>query len=410
MQFPFFIARRYVFSKHSLNFITIITSISIIGIAIGVAALIIVMSVFNGFRQLQEKFLVGFDPHVRISAAQGTWIGNADSLLAQVKTLPGVHAASPIVAGKVVGVRSKSMQAFLLQGVDHANIGTVSGIENSVVTGVFALEERDGIARVILGIGLADKLRVFTGDTLALVAPPAIEQAIAQSSLPALTHAVVSGLFQTNVKEYDALQAYTSVETARRLFGAPVHGALYIDVRSSDIAQSEALQQEITTKFSGLRAETWYDLHRDLYNVMRFERMAAFIVLTLIIFIAVFNVFASLTMTVAEKRAEIGVLKAMGASPGVITRIFFGESLIIGVVGTLLGVALGVGLSLGQAHYGWFSLDTSRYIVPALPISLQADDVIFVSAVALILAPLAGIYPARKAARVRAARALMNKG
>lgn len=409
MQFPFFIARRYVFAKHSLNFITIITTISIVGIAIGVAALIIVMSVFNGFQELQEKFLVGFDPHVRISSARNTWINNADSVLHAVKALPGVHAASPIVAGKVVGVRGKSMQALFLQGVDHNNIGAVSGISNSVVTGVFSVDERDGMARIILGIGLADKLRVFTGDTLALVSPPAIEQAIAQSSLPVLTHAVVAGLFQTNVKEYDAFQAYTSVSTARRLFKAPAAGALYIDLRSNDIAQSEALKHTIIEQFPALRAETWYDLHRDLYNVMRFERMAAFVVLALIIFIAVFNVFASLTMTVAEKRAEIGVLKAMGASANVITRIFFGESVIIGVVGTILGVLLGVGVSAGQATYGWFALDTTRYIVPALPIALELGDVVLISAVALILAPLAGIYPARKAARVRAARALMNK-
>lgn len=410
MRFPLFIARRYVFSKHSLNFITIITSISIVGIAIGVAALIIVMSVFNGFRELQEKFLIGFDPHVRLSAGEGTWITPADSIRNAITGIPNVAAASSVMSGKVVAIRDKSVQAFVLEGVNSNDIGSVSGIGNSVVTGRFDLASRNGIAHVLLGIGLADKLRVFPGDTLALVAPPAIETAIAQSSLPPITKALVTGLFQTNVKEYDAFQAYTSIETARLLFKAPPDAALYIDIRSTDITRAEDISTRLEKQFPTLRAETWYDLHRDLYNVMRFERMAAFVVLTLIILIAVFNVFASLTMTVTEKRSEIGVLRAMGAPASTVMRIFFGESLIIGVVGTLLGIFLGVGLSLGQQHFGWFALDTARYIVPALPMSLQYTDVLFVSIVALVLAPLAGIYPARKAARVRAAHALINKG
>lgn len=410
MRFPLFIARRYVFSKHSLNFITIITSISIVGIAIGVAALIIVMSVFNGFRELQEKFLIGFDPHVRLSAAEGTWITSADSIRNAIIAMPNVAAASSVLSGKVVAIRDKSVQAFVLEGVNSNDIGSVSGIRNTVVTGRFDIAPHNGLAHVLLGIGLADKLRVFPGDTLALVAPPAIETAIAQSSLPPITKALVTGLFQTNVKEYDAFQAYTSIETARLLFETPSDAALYIDIRSTDITRAETIRNYLAERFPSLRAETWYDLHRDLYNVMRFERMAAFVVLTLIILIAVFNVFASLTMTVTEKRSEIGVLRAMGAPASMVMRIFFGESLIIGVVGTFLGIVLGVGLSLGQQHFGWFALDTARYIVPALPMSLQFTDVLFVSLVALVLAPLAGIYPAQKAARVRAAQALINKG
>lgn len=410
MQFPLFVARRYVFAKHSLNFITIITTISMIGIAIGVAALIIVMSVFNGFRDLQEKFLIGFDPHVRLSAQNGTWIHNADSIRTILTKMPSVHAASAVLSGKVVAIRNTSVQAFALEGVNSNDIGSVSGIRNAVVTGTFDIAPKHNTAHILLGIGLADKLRVFPGDTLSLVAPPAIEMAIAQSNLPPMTKAVVTGLFQTNVKEYDAYQAYTSIETARQFFNAPVGSALSIDIRSTDIAFADELKERLTRQFPTVHAETWYDLHSDLYAVMRFERLAAFTVLTLIILIAVFNVFASLTMTVTEKQAEIGILKAMGAPASTIMRIFFSESLIIGVVGTAFGILIGVGLSLGQEHYGWFALDTSRYIVPALPIALNAGDVALISLVALTLAPLAGIYPARKAARVRAAQALINKG
>lgn len=408
MRLPFFIARRYLFTKHSLNFITIISGISIIGIMLGVAALIIVVSIFNGFRALVESYLVGFDPHVRVSAVNSTWIRNADSLRNLIATVPLVKAVSPVLAGKVVGVQKNTLQAFSLQGVKSGEFSTVSGVEKRMVAGKFALVNKNGIPQIVLGIGLADKLRATRGDTISLVAPSAIETAISQSALPPACKVIVSGIFQSNNKDYDSFQGYVALETAQKLFNAPQNAALFIDIRGTSSDDAETIRTSLEKQFqSGFRIETWYDLHHDLYNVMRFERMSAFIVLTLIILVAAFNVFASLTMTVAEKRPDIGILKAIGAKPSLIKRIFFVESLLVGMFGTISGAGLGLFFCWGQMTFGWLSLDTTMYIVPAIPLSLKAEDVVAICVVSLVLSLLAGIYPAKKAANVRTARALI---
>jgi lipoprotein-releasing system permease protein len=438
---PLFIARRYVFSKRTLNFITVITAISVGGITIGVAALIVILSVFNGFQSLVERFLVGFDPHVRISAtataqADGNSSGsqfltNTDALTTLVvraceplagRTVGGkpVHVvASAVAGGKIVvmksGANATFMQACQLYGVDTASIGLVSGIKHAVVAGEFALGDRnDGCIPLVMGIGLADKLRITTGDTLTLLAPSAIEAAITQAAPPLMRKAVMVGLFQSNNKDYDATQAYTSLDNARLLLGLPANAALSIDLRCGDARLSNEAQRLIENALTNVpkaatyRVETWYDLHRDLYNVMRFERLAAFLILSIIILVAVFNIFASLSMTVAEKRPEIAVLKAMGASERLIVRIFFLQSVLIGLSGTVLGVGLGLGLCWGQMRYGWLALDTSRYLIPAIPVIVEWGDVALVASVAFLLALLAGLVPSRRAGAVRSAVSLLR--
>jgi lipoprotein-releasing system permease protein len=438
---PLFIARRYLLSKRTLNFITVITAISVGGISLGVAALIIILSVFNGFQSLVERFLVGFDPHVRISAAvtaqtdgnsKGSqFLTNTDTLtnvilracepLAErtVGSKPVHVVASAVAGGKIVlmksGANATFMQACQLYGIDTASIGLVSGIKHAVVAGEFALGDRsDGCIPLVMGIGLADKLRITTGDTLTLLAPSAIEAAITQATPPIMRKAIMVGLFQSNNKDYDAIQAYTSLDNARVLLGLPPNAALSIDLRCGDARLSNEAQQLINNaltnmpKAASYRVETWYDLHRDLYNVMRFERLAAFLILSIIILVAVFNIFASLSMTVAEKRAEIAVLKAMGASERLIVRIFFLQSVLVGLSGTLLGVGLALLLCWGQIRYGWLALDTSRYLIPAIPVIVQWSDVVLVALVAFVLALVAGFVPSRRAGAVRSAVSLLR--
>jgi lipoprotein-releasing system permease protein len=430
-----FIALRYLLSKHSLNFISVITTISICGITIGVAALIVVMSLFNGFQALIERFLIGFDPHVRITAISslssstqtGAWLNANDSLEQRVKQalkpLSGESVfAAPVVSGKVICVSvnagapsgiaaANTLKALQLIGMDESTIDRVSGVASTVVVGEFALQnDTPTTVNLVMGASLADDLRITRGDTVQLLAPAAIEAAITQGAPPRPVRAVVVGIFQSNNKEYDATQAYTSLPSARRLLRMPAGSAQAIDVRLASSAQSIDAQRILQGVLPAtMRVETWFDLHRDLYNVMRFERLAAFCVLLIIVLVAVFNIFASLSMSVSEKRAEIGMLKAMGAPPALIVRIFFGQSLIIGVIGTLLGAVLGVGLCLGQMQFGWFALDSNRYVVQILPLIVEWNDVVLVCAVSLVLSLLAGFIPAQKAGEVRSAIALLRK-
>jgi lipoprotein-releasing system permease protein len=403
-----FIARRYLLSKRTLNFITIITAIASVGIAIGVAALIVILSVFNGFQGLVEQFLVGFDPHVRVVAAKGGFVQNADSLARRIQQalqpLAARHnvniSAAAIVGGKTVAIKNKSMLACELRGIDVSSIDAVSGVRKSLVAGEFAIAPRDnGLVPLVMGIGLADKLRLAIGDTISLLAPSAIEAAIAQATPPATTRAVMVGLLQSNNKDYDVWHVYTGIEAARTLLRVPAEAALSVDIRCGDAKFSDEAAQILRSTFPSdtYCVETWFDLHKDLYMVMRFERLAAFVVLTIIILVAVFNIFASLSMSVAEKRAEIGMLKAMGASATLITQIFFAQAVMVGLVGTIVGVVIGVMLCLGQECFGWFALDTTRYVIPAIPVVLSWADVAVVSAVTIALALMAGFVPARRA-------------
>jgi lipoprotein-releasing system permease protein len=248
-----------------------------------------------------------------------------------------------------------------------------------------------------------------------LLSPASLESAITQGMVPRSVRAAVVGVFQSNNKEYDATQAYTSLASARRLLRVPSNAAQSLDLRLHASKESIEAQQRLQAAFSqaalpqGLLVQTWFDLHRDLYVVMRFERLAAFCVLLLIVLVAVFNVFASLSMSVAEKRAEIGMLKAMGAAPRVITTVFFFQSVLVGLLGTFLGATLGVVLCLGQMQFGWIALDTTRYVVPALPLIVDWRDVAGICLVSLALSLAAGYIPARKAGEVRSAVALLRK-
>lgn len=418
-----FIARRYLLSKHSLNFISVITAISIGGITLGVAALVIVMSLFNGFQALIDRFLIGFDPHIRISkiaavlAANSTapeqWLTLNDSLQNQIQSALqplGSSYLAPIASGKMVCINGRSMKPFQLIGIDADKADIVSGIRKTLVVGEFRLEGTPQCVSLVMGASLADNLRLVVGDTVQLLAPAAIETAITQGLPPKSVRAAIVGVFQSNTKEYDATQAYTALPSARRLLKIPTDAAQTLDIRLDNVNQSNQAQMLLQRALPpAYRIETWFDLHRELYNVMRFERLAAFCVLFIIVLVAVFNIFASLSMAVAEKRAEIGMLKAMGAPSGLIISIFFSHSLLVGVIGTALGAALGVGVCWGQMNFGWITLDTSRYVIPILPLIVEWPDVCGVCAIALVFALLSGLAPARQAGKIRSATALLRK-
>ncbi|MCU0427049.1 MAG: ABC transporter permease [Candidatus Kapabacteria bacterium] len=428
LRLSLFIARRYVRSKHSLNFITVITGISIGGIMLGVAALIIVMSLFNGFQSLIDRFLIGFDPHLRISVVNSAansassntsvqWLRADDSLQKLITTALqplGASYIAPVASGKMVCVNGRSMQPFQLIGIEQSKVDIVSGLRKTLVTGEFRLEseENSNLVPLVMGAALSDNLRLVVGDTVQLLSPNAIEAAITQAVPPKMVRGVIVGVFQSNTKEYDATQAYTSLAAARRLLKLPTDdfAAQYVDVRLENVQLStngkNLLQAALGT---GFRVETWFDLHRELYNIMRFERLAAFCVLLIIVLVAVFNIFASLSMTVAEKRAEIGMLKALGARSSLIVTIFFSHSFLVGVTGTVLGAVLGVGVCWGQMNFGWIALDTTRYVIPILPLLVEWSDVAVVCVIALTLSLLSGFAPAREAGKIRSALALLRK-
>lgn len=401
------IALRYIFSKRSFNFISIITFISILGITAGVAALICVLSIFNGFQKLTEQQIVGFDPHIRISPIKGKLIENPKPIIQKIKRINGTVSIEAVKSGRIAAVSQNSVQVFNLICVDKRS-NYLKKINESIV--LRSKNKKNTLQDILIGAALADRLNVFPGDTIRLITPEKAVSSFAQMNMNAGEQVVIKGLFQTNVKDYDLTIAFADFTTGENLFNLPGENCSFIDIRLNSLESAPKVLTDLAfIKNFQLKAETWQDLNKDLYRVMQFERMAAFAILSIIIIIAVFNILASLSMTVTEKQRDIALLKAIGGSDNLISKIFLSEGLIIGFIGTFAGAVIGVLLTLGQINFKWFKIDTTKFIVDSIPASLSWTDTVMICIVSLLLTFFATILPARKAAKTNISQALRSE-
>lgn len=403
----FWIARRYIFSRRTLQFISVITVLSVAGITVGVAAIICVSSIFNGFRDVYQRMMIEFDPHLRLSAEKGAYLPSTDSLLRTVQSIPEVNKYSPLLRGRVVITHGSIMHIGEVQGIRPGNFGDISGIRDNIVLGTFVQERKGELPGVVIGVAMGNKIHALPGDTLSLLSPTAIEGALQSGSLPQGIPCIVQGIFMVSAKEYSEQYLYADTQLASRLLGSPASEASIIDIRLQNISQTDAVAQRLRSQLPpGVRVETWYDLHKDLYGVMQFERYASFVILCIIVLVAVFNIFALLTMTVVKKRGDIALLQSIGADERLIRNIFLWEGLTIGITGTILGVGLGLALCFLQIEFALIPLNTANFIISAVPVKIAWIDVIAIVCVTIFFSFVATIYPARRAAHTLIARAL----
>ncbi len=403
------IAIRYALTFRSFHFITIISIISAVGIIVGTCALVCVMSIFNGFREFTEQQLTQIDPHIRISAARGASMDSADSIASVIESLEGVSAAVPNTQGRIAVLRRGNLQVAQLIGIDYSGLARLSAIPKSVIDGYYSGSVSEDTPSLLIGALLANNLQLAPRDTVSLVSPLLIESSI-KSFRPSFgLRAAISGIFYCNAKEYDESYIYTDRRTANRLLSVSSNSANSIDIRLKDIENTESTKGKICDKFPELKAETWYDLHSDLYNIMKMERLSTFVVIGLIVMIAVFNIFASMTMTVVEKQRDIAVMKAIGARTSLIRRVYMTQGLLVGCISTVIGVGLGLALCYGQIRYGWIGLDGQKFIVEALPVAVDFGDVISTAVFSLVLSTLAAVFPARKAAESTIMQGIRNE-
>lgn len=393
------IALRYLLSKRSIAFVNVISYISIIGVTIGVAALVIVLSVFNGFGSLVSSILISFDPHLRIESVKRTEAEMYEPIVQFLQSRENVAGCAAFVTGKALLVSKGLTRVINIRGVDPEGIGKVSGLRDKIVLGSANLkdENRNGI---VLGMALADRLGSIVGDTISVVSPSGVEVALLQMGQPLIRRFRIVGIYETNNKDYDSYYAYLGIEAGQALFGLKKQIDGY-EVRLKDVRQTndvrDALQKQFGTQFRYL---SWFDLHRELYTVMQVERWAAYLILCLIIAVASFNLLGSLTMSVIEKRRDIGILKTMGITNNAVSSIFLYQGLAVGVVGTLLGTALGLTIVFLQERYHLFPLDPTVYIIPAIPVEVRWFDLVTVSLAAIALCLLASRSPAKRAAQL----------
>ncbi len=418
IDYRFRIAQRYLFSRKRISPISLITAISMGGVALGVAALIVVLSVMNGFYSFARDLLVSLDPHVRVVSVEEAGMTGADSLVALVRGLPHVVQASAYVEGKaLVGQDAfgEVNKVVVVRGVSEGAFRGLGGAPDRAVSGSLDLGRRGGRPGVIVGASLAQRLGLaaatgpYRGSDVTLLSAPAIEQSLTNPlAPPRFSRFEVRGTFEMEAA-YDESHVFVEVAEAQRLFRMPGL-ATGIELRLDEIGRADAVKADLEARLdtTRYRVRTWYDLHRALYDVMALEKWGASAVLFIIVVVAAFNIVGSLMMVVIEKRRDVGVLAAMGVSRRGIRQLFLLEGLLIGAVGTGAGMVLGLGLALAQQHFGLVKLGggAESFLISAYPVDIHPFDVAAIALAAVGLCVLASIYPARRAALIEPAAAV----
>jgi len=367
--------------------------------------LIIVLSVFNGFSSRVTSILISFDPHIRIEATEGNKVTDYNSIQEKIKDL-GIKSSAPYTLNKGMLTNETSNEVVFIKGVDEKEVGDVSGVVEFMRFGEFDLKNNGDYGGIIMGFSLLGKLKARPGDTLTLLSPVGLENSLTQFVEPKTKKFIISGVYDSDNKDYDGNYAYISLENSQDLFQleGKVNG---VEIRYNNISESEAGKEKIKAVLGNdFKVMTWYDLHEDFYSILKVERWVAFIILSLIIAVASFNILGSLTMTVIEKKRDIGVLKSLGASDKMITNIFLFEGISVGVIGIIAGTILGLGVTLAQKYLDLYKLDSGVYKISALPVELQYMDFVYIPIAAMVLCFLASLYPSRRAARLEPVNAI----
>ncbi|MBI5060338.1 ABC transporter permease [candidate division KSB1 bacterium] len=396
MTSSFFIALRYLRSRSHGGFISLITYLSVGGVTLGVAALIIVLSVMNGFETEVRARILGADAHLRLTTYDNKGVPAWREAAQIARALEHITGVSPYIYEKGMVRLGDQADGVMIRGVDLASLNTVSDISRHVISGQLTLA-RDGIPGLVLGRFLAERIGADVGDTVVVFSPAGMTTTF---SAPAVKQFVLTGIFQTGLFEFDDLLGYIDLGIAQQLFlrGDKVDG---LEIKLDDMWQAEAVKYQLEDKFSDpFYAQTWFELRRTLFSWMKIEKWMWTIILSLVILVAAFNILSTLIMVAMEKRRDIGILKAMGARDRDIARIFSAQGLIVGIFGSLLGVTIGFLVCLGQLHYKWIALPSDIYFLEALPIEMKALDFLIVTVIAIALSYVGAVYPAKRAAQL----------
>ena len=416
MRFHSLVARRYLVGRRRITLISLITGISVAGVALGVAALVVVLSVMNGFYLFVRDLLVSLDPHVLIASNDEHGIRNPDSLAAVALAMPGIDHASAFVRGKALLVPEGGAEVnkvVIVRGVDAETWSGVSEVVERTGTGTFDVTRRDGRPGLVAGTSLGHRFSLAPGtNRIALLSAPAIERMLRNPLLgPPLTWFDLRGLFELDAV-YDENHVFIALEEAQRLMDME-HRVTGIELRLANLDEAEGVKRLLAAQLNPDRYDvvTWYDLRKSLYDVMRLEKWGASLILILIIVVAAFNVIGALTMIVIEKRRDVGVLQAMGVSRRGIRRIFMLEGLVVGGFGTALGLVIGLGLALLQQRFELVALGGAEsFLIDAYPVSIQVLDLVVISGSAIALCVAAALYPASRAASIQPADAVRVQG
>jgi lipoprotein-releasing system permease protein len=400
------IAKKYLLAKRKQTFISIITFISVGGVAVGVMALIVVLAVMSGFeRELKDRIL-GATAHVHVTSLEGS-VPKPFEAAERVRKVEGVVAASPYVFSQMMISSGSASVGGVLRGVDTATIGGVTRLAADLRVGKLENLHRateGSLPGVILGKELAGNLAVGAGDVVEVLVPGG--SITPMGVFPKTARFRVVGISESGMYEYDATFAYVAFEEAGRLLGLEGRGT-GIEVKVRDIYAAGDVAKRLRSELGyPFWAKDWMQSNRNLFSALKLEKVVMFIILVLIVMVAAFNIISTLIMVVMEKTKDIAILMTMGATRRNIRRIFALEGLIIGAAGTALGTFLGALTCYLLRRYQFIHLPGDIYYITTLPVLLELKTVLLVVASSVLICFLATVYPASQAARVDPAEAI----
>jgi lipoprotein-releasing system permease protein len=407
-----FVGLRYLRSRRWPFALSLISTISLVGVMIGVATLIIVLAVMSGLEDELRQKILGFNPHVTVVSYGGP-ITEWREKVATIAEVPGVAAVSPVVYGQAMLGLGRSVSGVVVRGIDPGGAASVIDVGRHLKSGSLAdlgrphsvpraPDEGGGtveLGGILIGEELARQLGVAEGDTVNLISP--LGKPSPAGMIPRVKRFVVSGIFDSGMFEYDTTLVYMALPDAQQFFDLD-DGVAGIEVRAQNLYDARALARAIERALGGFpfRARDWMEVNRNLFSALRLEKVVYGIVLCLIVVVAAFNILATLTMVVKEKRRDIAILKSMGAANAAIGRVFVLKGAVIGLAGTVLGNVLGLAGCWLLAHYRFIELPEDVFLVTTLPVRLEPVSVVLVSVVSIGICIVAALSPARRAARL----------
>jgi lipoprotein-releasing system permease protein len=410
--FEWFVGMRYTRAGRGAGqrngFISFIAALSVAGIGLGVAALIVVLSVMNGFQKEVRDRMLSVLSHIEVYGNVG--VPDWNVVAARAKEDPRIVGAAPFVAGQVVVTRDETVRGALVRGIDPRAEPSVSDIGMQMRSGRLT-DLVPGEFGIVIGRVLADQLGLLPGDKLAMIAPQGTVSPA--GIIPRLKQFTIRGIFESGHYEYDSTLILAHLADAATFFR--VDGASGVRLKTDDMQQAPAIARDLANRLGRqYMVRDWSRENQVWFAAVQVEKRMMFIILTLIIAVAAFNLVSMLVMTVTDKRPDIAILRTLGASPKSILSIFMIQGSLIGLLGTLMGVALGVLIALNvgsmagaiEALFGFRVLPPGIYVISALPSDLRLPDVAWIAGISCILALLATIYPSLRAAAVKPAEAL----
>jgi len=399
MRFEAFLAMRYLKAKRKQAFISVITVISVVGVMMGVMALIVVLSVMNGFREDLMGKILGVNSHLVVLSYEGAFL-NYDKVARDTNSVEGVVATTPFIYSQVMVNSQGSVSGSVLRGIDTSTAGKVIKIDSMIKRGSLqSLDSlHDGLPAIILGKELSRMLAVQPGDTVTVVSP--MGKLTPVGRVPQNRKFKITAIFDSGMYEYDATMVYISLNEAQDFLGLD-NRATGVEVKVVDIYKADQVGGAVSKKLGyPYWAKDWKQVNRSLVSALKLEKIAMFVILIMIVLVGALNIISTLVMVVMEKNKDVAILRAMGATQKSIMTVFMFQGVLVGVVGTLSGLASGLGLCHLLAKYKFIELPSDVYYISTLPVRVEMLDVVLVIVAAVVISFLATLYPSWHASRL----------